>query len=465
MKNPMKQRIPAIALALALLARIPGSHAAEAIAPTPPMGWNSWDAYGLTLDEAQYRANAGVLAGLQSWGWRYAVIDEGWYMADPFADRLETRRYALDGQGRLVPAPGRFPSASDGRGFKALADWTHAQGLRFGIHIVRGIPKAAVDRDLPIGGSAFKATDAADKAATCPWDDGNYGVADNAAGQAYYDSVIRLYADWGVDYLKVDCISDHPYRPTEIRQIAEAIRRSGRPMVLSLSPGPTQIGHAQEVGAQAQLWRISNDVWDVWATDHDKPLSDSFPSSVRVQFDNFEAWNRWVRPGSWPDGDMLPIGTLAPHPGLGEPRRTRLTGDEARSLVTLWAIVRSPLIVGANLTQLDAATRALLTNADVLRLNQREGGSRVVTDLPAGFEQAKVWVSTPAGADAPDTVAVFNRGEDALKVEAPWSALGLPAGRLAARDLWDGRRLAASSRASFTVPPHGVVIVGVGKDD
>jgi hypothetical protein len=459
----MNRRIPAIALALALSCRIAGAPAAEAVAQTPPMGWNSWDAYGLTLDEAQYRANAAVLAGLRPWGWRYAVIDEGWYMADPFADRLETRRYALDGQGRLVPAPGRFPSASDGRGFKALADWTHAQGLRFGIHIVRGIPKAAVERDLPIDGSAFKATEAADKAATCPWDDGNDGVADNAAGQAYYDSVIRLYADWGVDYLKVDCISDHPYRPTEIRQISEAIRKAGRPMVLSLSPGPTRIEHAQEVGRLAQLWRISNDVWDVWATDHDQALSDSFPSSVRVQFDNFEAWNRWVRPGSWPDGDMLPIGALRPHPGLGEPRATRLTADEARSLVTLWAIVRSPLIVGANLVELDAATRALLTNAEVLRLNQREGASRPVTDLPAGLAQAKVWVSTPHGADAPDTVAVFNRGDVALKVQAPWSALGLPAGALAARDLWDGRRFEPSSRVELEVPPHGVAVLAVSR--
>src|SRR5437762_150298 len=134
----------------------------------------------------------------------------------------------------------------------------------FGIHIVRGIPKQAVADNLPIGGSAFHAPDAADRAATCPWDDANWGVSDNAAGQAWYDDLIRQYASWGVDFLKVDCISDHPYRPTEIRQIALAIQHSGRDVVLSLSPGPTSVEHHAEVAELAQMWRVSNDIWDIW---------------------------------------------------------------------------------------------------------------------------------------------------------------------------------------------------------
>jgi len=220
---------------------------AQNLAPTPPMGWNSWDAYGLTIDEADFRANIKVLAGIEQFGWQYSVIDEGWYMENPFGASVAERKYLLDGNGILIPVANRFPSAAEGAGFKPLATWVHAQGLKFGIHIVRGIPKQAVKENLPIAGSSFHAADAADTTETCPWDEGNYGVRDNAAGQAYYDSMLRLYASWGLDFLKVDCISDHPYRPTEIRQIAAAIKKTRREIVLSLSPGPTALEHGAEV--------------------------------------------------------------------------------------------------------------------------------------------------------------------------------------------------------------------------
>src|SRR5579864_4704516 len=113
---------------------------AETLAPQPPMGWNSWDAYGLTIGEAEFKANAAVLAGMKSLGWMYAVIDEGWYMNNPMVEKLDARDYQLDVHGLLIPAVKRFPSAANGAGFKPLADWVHAQGLKFGIHIVRGIP-------------------------------------------------------------------------------------------------------------------------------------------------------------------------------------------------------------------------------------------------------------------------------------------------------------------------------------
>ena len=207
------------------------------------MGWNSWDSFGLTINEADFKANAEVLARLRSYGWVYAVIDEGWYMGNPFGDKLQNRQYSLDTHGLLIPATARFPSSTGDRGFKPLADWVHAQGLKFGLHIVRGIPKQAVESNSPIAGSTFHAPEAADTADLCGWDDGNYGVRDNAAGQAYYDSMLSLYAGWGLDFIKVDCIADHPYKASEIRQIAAAIHKTGRPIVLSLSPGPTQPSH------------------------------------------------------------------------------------------------------------------------------------------------------------------------------------------------------------------------------
>jgi alpha-galactosidase len=235
---------------------------ADLVAPTPPMGWNSWDAYGLTITEEQFRANVKVLATqLKPYGWNYAVIDEGWFFYNPqdrpHPDRLH---YAIDAYGRYIPVPARFPSAAltanqiapappstaespkliatiGETSFKPLGDWVHAQGLKFGIHIVRGIPRASVERNLPIANSALHASDAADTSDACPWDPTNWGVKDNTAGQAWYDSLLKQYADWGVDLLKVDCIANNPYKIDEIRMIRRAIDKTGRPIVRVLQRG------------------------------------------------------------------------------------------------------------------------------------------------------------------------------------------------------------------------------------
>jgi len=355
------------------------------------MGWSSWDADGFTIDEAAFKANASVLAQIKAHGWQYAIIDEGWYTKNPSGADLNAREYQLDEHSLLIPALNRFPSATNSTGLRSLADWIQRQGLKLGIHIVRGIPRAAVRENLPVAGSSFRATDAAEIAATCPWDDGNYGVRDNAAGQAYYDSMFKPYAAWKIDFVKVDCISNAPNRPTEIRQIATAIRCAGRPMVLSLSPGPTEISHADEVARHAQMWRISNDIWDGWPFEHKEPGVD-FPTGIAAAFDNLALWAPHARPGHGPDAGMLPIGMLAPKPGWGEPRASRLTFDEQRTQFVLWAIARSPLILGSNLTELDELTRSLITNQGLIEMNQGAWTSHPAAGLPAGDENVRVWV-------------------------------------------------------------------------
>jgi hypothetical protein len=421
------------------------------------MGWNSWDAYGLTITEGQFKASVERLAAIKRFGWNTAVIDEGWYMANPLGADLSARDYRYDAFGRLMPDVARFPSARSGKGLKALADWTHRQGIKFGIHIVRGIPKAAVDADLPIAGSPFHASEAADKTATCPWDDANYGIADNAAGQAYYDSLIRQYSSWGVDFIKVDCIADHPYRPTEIRQIANAIRAAGRPMILSLSPGPTNISHAAEVRRYAQMWRIMDDMWDGWTFPHTNPNSE-FPNGIFNAFARLAEWNPYVAPGSWPDADMLPFGSLYPHPGWGDPRESRLSETETRTAFTLWAIARSPLILGGNLTEAPAFLRVILTNKAVIALNQHDRVSRSITGIPGLAPDAAIWVSGPRNGKA-DTVAIFNIGETPLQIDLRWSELGFSPARMGARDLWTGALKEPSDRAQLTISPHDVVLL------
>lgn len=433
---------------------------AKQVAPTPPMGWNSWDAYGLTIDEAQFRDNVKVLASMKRYGWQYAVIDEGWYMRDPFAEKTADQKYLYDQNGLLLPVEARFPSSARNAGFKPLADWVHSLGLKFGIHIVRGIPKVVADQNLPIAGSSFHAAEAADREATCPWNDANYGVADNAAGQAYYDSMLKRYAAWGVDYIKVDCISDHPYRPTEIRQVAEAIRKSGRPMVLSLSPGPTNLSHADEVAKYAEMWRISDDHWDVWSHPV-KPNTSEFPLGLKEEFDRIAEWNKYLKPGSWPDADMLPEGSLTPHPGLGEPRQSHYTQDEQRTEFTLWAISRSPLIFGGNLTKLDDFTRALMTNKEVTGIDQSSSLSGPALEPMNEGRPPLQWRAWYARAGGKTYAAVFNLSDEPKTLDVPWLSFQLADKPHAAFDVWNQKQIPVAKAMHVELPPHGCALYRV----
>lgn len=457
----MLQNVSQLALCFVALTVVSAAASGPRVAVTPPMGWNSWDAYGLTIDEKDYRANTAVLASLKQYGWEYSVIDEGWYMQDPFADSVAARKYVWDEHGMLIPSVNRFPSAANGAGFKTLADWVHSQGLKFGIHIVRGIPRGVVDQNLPIAGTSFHAIDAADKDSPCPWDEGNWGVKDNEAGQAYYDSMLKLYASWGLDYIKVDCISDHPYRPTEIRQIAEAIRKTGRPILLSLSPGPTQLEHAAEVAKYAQMWRISDDHWDVWSVPH-KPGQGEFPFGIRDAFDRLAEWEEYAKPGTWPDEDMLPEGWLGPHPGLGEPRQSRYTHDEQRTEFTLWAISRSPLILGTNLTKLDDFTRSLITNQDVLEIDQHaiEAGQGLMPLKDGGADTfpQRYWY---ARTRQHQYLAVFNLEDKPSKSELPWMVFHLVDKPHAVFDLWNQKHIAKARTLHVELAPHGCALFEV----
>jgi alpha-galactosidase len=185
----------------------------RSLSPTPPMGWNSWDCYATTIDEAAALANAGVMADkLLPHGYNIFTIDAQWN--EPLANGFDYRKDAqltMDHWGRLIPAPNRFPSAAHGAGFKPLADRLHRMGLKFGIHMMRGIPRQAADRNTPILGSRHRAGEIADRVNICPWNADMYGIDMSKPGaQAYYDSVVALYASWGVDFLKADDMS-RPY--------------------------------------------------------------------------------------------------------------------------------------------------------------------------------------------------------------------------------------------------------------
>jgi alpha-galactosidase len=433
--------------ALVALVSLPAM-GATGLATTPPMGWNSWDSYGLTVTEAEYKANvAWFHQHLQPLGWQYVVVDEGWYLRNP-GQKGAAQGFIMDGDGRYRVADNRFPSAAAGADFKPLAAWVHARGLKFGIHIIRGIPREAVDKNLPIAGSAFHAADAADPSDTCRWNGDNYGLKANAAAQAYYDSIMRMYAGWGIDYIKVDCISK-PYKADEIHMMSAAIKKSGRAIVLSLSPGPTPIEEAKDLLQYAQLWRISDDMWDTWSA----PPNATFPAGLENQFAREAQWAPYAEAGHWPDADMLPLGYLGPRPGWGEARASRLTADESKLLMTLWSIARSPLVTGTNLTRMDAATEALYTNPEVIAVDQHSKENRQLSRNGA----AVVWTALPESG-AGRYVAMFNLGNTAQTMEYTWKHLGLSDGAHAVRDLWQRKDLGTAASLKTTLPAHAAML-------
>ncbi len=390
-------KAPTFSLALLALASLPAS--AESYhdwAETPPMGWNSWDIFGTTVTEKQVREQADAMAEhLLPAGYDVLTVDIQWY--EPNAQGHVYRpgaKLAMDEYGRLQPAGNRFPSANDGNGFKELADYVHSKGLRFGIHIMRGIPKQAVEQNTPVFGTEVRARDIARTDSTCPWNPDMFGVdATKPEGQAYYDSIIGMYAEWGVDFIKVDDIS-RPYddvQKAEIEALRKAIDKTGREIVLSLSPGATPVSAGPHVMEHANMWRITDDFWDRWGL-------------LYAMFERTDAWTPFRGPGHWPDADMLPIGVI----DFG--RDTFFTKDEHYTLMSLWAIARSPLIFGGDMTKLDDFTIEMLTNPEMLEVNQNSTNNRQVSRE----NNLIVWT-----ADVPNSedkyVALFNaqsRGEN-----------------------------------------------------
>ena len=417
------------------------------VAQTPPMGWNSWDCYGAAVTEDEVRGNAAYMAThLKDYGWEYVVVDIQWY--EPGAVSSRYRPFVplcMDDYSRLVPAENRFPSARGGRGFKPLADYVHSLGLKFGIHIMRGIPRQAVHNGGRIKGTNVTARDIAHTNSICPWNTDMYGVdASKEGAQAYYDSLFELYAEWGVDFVKVDDIAAsrlYGSHLEEIRLIRRAIDRCGRPMVLSLSPGPAPLEHADFFAEHANMWRMTDDFWDKW------PL-------LLDMFDRCKKWEGKSRPGAWPDCDMLPLGRIGIRNvdgGAGD-RRTRFTRDEQRAMMTLWTMFRSPLMFGGELRDNDEWTLSLLTNRDVLAMHRESSNARQV------YRDGSRIVWAADGPRGEVYAALFNVGEAPERVSVALSDLGL-ARAVHGRELWTGLETGLlAERLSADVPPHGAAL-------
>ncbi|GAA5202822.1 alpha-galactosidase [Microbacterium jejuense] len=426
---------------------------------TPPMGWNSWDSYGTTVTEAEVLANAAFMAEhLLPHGWDTVVVDIDW--ADPTARSHgynESAPLVIDEFGRVQPDPVRFPSAADGAGFAPLAARLHGLGLKFGIHIMRGIPRIAVDRDLPVLGVEATAAGIADPTNVCEWNPHYVGLDHRRPGAAaYYHSLADQYAQWGVDFIKADDML-WPYQTAEIEALSTAIETAPREIALSLSPGrDLSAAHVDHLRAHATMWRICDDLWDRW-------------DDVEANFARLARWAPLAGPDGWPDADMLPLGRIGIRAERGEPREGALTLAERRTLVTLWVMARSPLMIGGDLPTSAPETIALFTNDDVLRVLNTSHRNREL------LRERGLVVWAAEGPDGERWAAVFNLDDRARVEPFDTRSLSLGAAPSSVVDVWasepvaveavheqsDAARSVApgSSVVRLALEPHGCVLL------
>lgn len=405
------------------------------VAQKPPMGWNSYTSFGATVTEKEVLANAGFMeTHLKSFGWKFIVIDYCWYYPFPAAlnnpPQIEgfIPWLSMDKFGRLLPAKDRFPSSNNKKGFAILSDTLHNKGLKFGIEIMRGIPRQAVAINTRIKGSKYHARDIADTNSTCTWLNHMYGIdMDKPGAQEYYNSLFEMYAAWGVDFVKVDDIS-YPYHEKEIIAIRKAITNCGRHIVLSLSPGETPLSKSDSVVKYADSWRISNDFRDNW-------------KALLQMFTLLHKWENYIGPGHFADADMLNIGLLSQRGPTGDERYSELTRNEQISMMTLWCIARSPLMYGGDLTKIRTFELQMLQNKAVMMVNQNSANNRQL--FRDGDHVA--WIAGVPGSND-KYVAVFNLGESSDFIRVVLKDLGFN-GECNVVDLWSGTDLGKVEKA------------------
>lgn len=409
---------------------------------TSPMGWNSWDCYGAAVTEDIVRKNAEFMAkNLKQYGWEYVVVDIQWsapnaksHEYDPFTE------LCMDEYSRLIPAENRFPSSAGGKGFAPLAEYVHSLGLKFGIHIMRGIPRQAVHRNTKIKGTDKTAREIAKTASICAWNTDMYGVdPDKEGARAYYDSIFELYASWGVDFIKCDDIArELPHEEAELVMLSESLRSCGRDMVLSLSPGAALLEKAELYKQVSDMWRITDDFWDKWEL-------------LYAMFERAEKWCTHSGAGHWPDADMLPIGPILQD--YDAANRTKFTENEQITMLTLWSIFRSPLMIGGEMTGFDEFTMSLLTNEEILKMHKNARHSHQVWRREINGSEYILW--TAANAEGGGYFALFNAGEKNGTVKLDLADLEA-ADKLDCTELWSDEKAVFDGFAEISVPSHGV---------
>jgi len=381
-----------VLLALGVRAQTPAQTAVPdaGLALTPPMGWNSWNRFACNINEQLIRDTADALAssGMKDAGYQYLVIDDCWHGQ-------------RDAHGDIQPDPQRFPS-----GIKALADYVHSKGLKFGIY-----------------------SDAGSK--TCGGRPGSRGYEFQDAAQ---------YARWGVDYLKYDwCNTGTQNAEASYRTMREALNHTGRTIVFSMCEWGTAKPWLWANGV-GNLWRTTGDITDKWAGKYD------YSHGMMDIVDLNEPLYPFAGPGHWNDPDMLEVGNGG------------MSADEYRTHFSLWAMMAAPLIAGNDVAHMSAETRSVLLNRDVIAIDQDPLGHAGHRVRKAG--DIEVWSRELAGGNR--AVLLLNRGKTPADISVKWTDAGYPDTLpVRVRDLWQAYDLGMlqSGYTAHNVPAHGVVIL------
>lgn len=421
-------------------------------ANTPPLGWNSWDCFGAAVNEEQLIDNADYMAKhLKQYGWEYVVCDIQWY--EPKSRDNDYNNFTeleMDEYGRLIPAENRFPSSKGGKGFKPIADYVHSLGLKFGIHIMRGVPRQAAAKNCKIYGSDKTCRQIAHHFSVCSWNTDMYGLYNCQGAQDYYNSIINMYSEWGVDFIKCDdiCVTefrkwDNPYTADyEIEMLRKAIDNCGREIVLSLSPGPAPREKADHLCKNANMWRLTGDFWDRW-----EPLYN--------MFDKCAQWQGVSAKGNYPDCDMLPIGRLSKNGTCHGPqnRMSQFTKAEQYTLMSLWGIFKSPLMIGGNLPDNDDFTLSLLTNSEYMEMHAKSYGAKQIAREEKNGKGKIVWAANGKGCKY---IALFNTGDKEKVLKLDLSTVLMPDTNYKVLDIWQNEQLGSfKNTISLSVAPHG----------
>ncbi len=409
-------------------------------ADTPPMGWNTSGSYSLAGENEEIvkrGVDAIIKEGFRDAGYTLVLIDYGWFQEEHGTRTGRNPLTRCDAFGRYIPNSDRFPL-----GFKPLAEYIHARGLKFGLHLMRGIYRGAYDANLPVKGTTYHAREITDTGSVCGWSDLTYGLKmEHPGAQAYLDSLFDLFVEWGVDFLKIDDLIS-PYHAAEIEGYHQARMRTGRPIIISGSPGDrTPIAQAEHLQANMEMFRITKDQWDTW-------------SDILVQFERAALWVPYCVRGAWADLDALPFGMMFDVEGLAGAKRarpTRFTRDEIRTTMTLHCIARSPLVFYADPLKPDPFTKEILTNTDALRANRYGSAQRQL----CADAKTITWISTDAE-NGNTYLALFNLMTEPSVVEQSVVDLGFEHG-CRVRDIWQGSdRGTVATSVTATIPGHGV---------
>ena len=422
----------------------------------PLLGWNSYDCYGTHINENLTHENLDAfIQKLKPYGYEYFVLDAGWYAhynlkpGEVWPTDGDKRHLAIDEYGRFIPSEVLFPN-----GFKDIVDKAHKHNIKFGLHQMRGIPREAVEKDLPVKGTNYSARDIADVNDSCAWSDLMYGIdMDKPGAQEYYNSVMELMAEWGVDFLKYD---DIVHKPKEINAVANAIENSGREMMLSISPGREINPEYYETYSRAEMIRISHDIWDL-------------QEDIDISFDRWEQILPYADKGFWLDMDMIPFGHIRIWEPLtlnnlqtnrGFERMDNFSYAQKKTFMTQRAMAASPLFMGGTLTSSPQIVFELITDEHMLACNQNGVTGELITRVVTYAQKIDVWKTPHKTNENEGWIGIFNRNYYMELIKLNKEELGLdPSASYHLYDIWEKRIVEDSDEIIFEIPGNDVVFV------